>query len=86
MVPSKVGIHMRNPPSGVPDAVDLEPSMSQTPHFKPYAEPSGGWDLVRSVGNIFGHEGVPASGAHALTRQNKPTDSNVWALAATLSR
>jgi molybdopterin-dependent oxidoreductase alpha subunit len=33
--------------------------------------PSGGWGSARSVSNILRREGVPVSGALALTRQNK---------------
>ena len=39
--------------------------------FKPYNRPSGGWGSARSLGNILRREGVLASGALTLTRQNK---------------
>ena len=41
------------------------------PDFTPYDAPSGGWGSARSLGNILTREGVPVSGALALTRQNK---------------
>jgi molybdopterin-dependent oxidoreductase alpha subunit len=46
--------------------------MDQTPSFKPYRLPSGGWGSARSVQEILRREGIPVSGALALTRQNKP--------------
>jgi molybdopterin-dependent oxidoreductase alpha subunit len=46
--------------------------MNQTPSFKPYRLPSGGWGSARSVQEILRREGIPVSGALALTRQNKP--------------
>ncbi len=46
--------------------------MSRTPSFKPYHAPAGGWGSARSLGQILSREGVLASGALALTRQNKP--------------
>ena len=45
--------------------------MQQKTAFKPYKSPSGGWGSARSLGNILRREGVLASGALALTRQNK---------------
>jgi molybdopterin-dependent oxidoreductase alpha subunit len=39
--------------------------------FKPYDNPSGGWGSARSLANILSREGVPISGALALSRQNK---------------
>ncbi|MGA9864837.1 MAG: formate dehydrogenase, partial [Acetobacteraceae bacterium] len=45
--------------------------MTRKPVFKPYDHPSGGWGSVHSLGNILRREGVPVSGALALTRQNK---------------
>ncbi len=39
--------------------------------FKPYDSPAGGWGSAGSLINILRQEGVPASGALALTRQNK---------------
>ena len=39
--------------------------------YKPYGAPAGGWGSARSVGHILKREGVLASGALALTRQNK---------------
>jgi molybdopterin-dependent oxidoreductase alpha subunit len=39
--------------------------------FEPYRGPSGGWGSARSLGNILSQEGVLASGALALSRQNK---------------
>ena len=41
------------------------------PDFTPYDAPSGGWGSARSLGTILMREGVPVSGALALTRQNK---------------
>jgi molybdopterin-dependent oxidoreductase alpha subunit len=46
--------------------------MDQTPSFKPYKLPSGGWGSAKSVQNILRREGIPVSGALALTQQNKP--------------
>ncbi len=46
--------------------------MDQPPSFKPYMLPSGGWGSARSVQDILRREGVPVSGALALTQQNKP--------------
>ncbi|MBW4023409.1 MAG: FdhF/YdeP family oxidoreductase [Proteobacteria bacterium] len=46
--------------------------MDETPSFKPYRLPSGGWGSARSVQNILRREGIPVSGALALTQQNKP--------------
>jgi molybdopterin-dependent oxidoreductase alpha subunit len=46
--------------------------MDRTPSFKPYTAPSGGWGSVKSLGQILGREGIPFSGALALSRQNKP--------------
>ena len=46
--------------------------MDQTPAFKPYRLPSGGWGSAKSVQAILRREGVPISGALALTQQNKP--------------
>jgi molybdopterin-dependent oxidoreductase alpha subunit len=45
--------------------------MPRKASFKPYEHPSGGWGSARSLGNILSREGVLASGALALTRQNK---------------
>ena len=45
--------------------------MKSTPTFKPYEAPAGGWGSARSLGNILSREGVLASGALTLTRQNK---------------
>jgi len=45
--------------------------MSRKEVFKPYKLPSGGWGSARSLGQILSREGVLASGALALTRQNK---------------
>jgi molybdopterin-dependent oxidoreductase alpha subunit len=45
--------------------------MTRFAAFKPYHRPSGGWGSVRSLGNILSREGVLASGALTLTRQNK---------------
>jgi molybdopterin-dependent oxidoreductase alpha subunit len=45
--------------------------MTRRSPLKPYGAPSGGWGSVRSLGNILSREGVPGSGALALTRQNK---------------
>ncbi|WP_158743138.1 FdhF/YdeP family oxidoreductase [Acidisphaera sp. L21] len=45
--------------------------MSRKPTFTPYAGPSGGWGSARSLGNILRREGVLASGALTLSRQNK---------------
>ena len=45
--------------------------MKREPSFKPYDSPAGGWGSARSLGNILRRTGVPASGALALTRQNK---------------
>ncbi len=41
------------------------------PDYTPYEAPAGGWGSARSVTEILGREGVPLSGALALTRQNK---------------
>ena len=38
---------------------------------EPYTSPAGGWGSARSLGNILAREGVLASGALTLTRQNK---------------
>ncbi len=38
---------------------------------KPYEAPAGGWGSARSLGNILRQEGVLASGALTLSRQNK---------------
>jgi molybdopterin-dependent oxidoreductase alpha subunit len=46
--------------------------MSRKPSFTPYDGPAGGWGSARSVRRILTQEGVLASGALALTRQNKP--------------
>jgi molybdopterin-dependent oxidoreductase alpha subunit len=46
--------------------------MDHTPSFKPYRLPSGGWGSAKSVQEILRREGVPISGALALTQQNKP--------------
>jgi molybdopterin-dependent oxidoreductase alpha subunit len=46
--------------------------MDQTPSFKPYRLPAGGWGSARSVQEVLRREGVPVSGALALTQQNKP--------------
>nr|WP_294505871.1 FdhF/YdeP family oxidoreductase [uncultured Rhodopila sp.] len=45
--------------------------MSRRISFKPYDLPSGGWGSARSVADILSREGVLASGALTLTRQNK---------------
>ena len=45
--------------------------MSRTPSFKPYHAPAGGWGSAKSLGQILSREGVLASGALALSRQNK---------------
>jgi anaerobic selenocysteine-containing dehydrogenase len=45
--------------------------MTHKVSFKPYDQPSGGWGSVRSLANTLSREGVLASGAIALTRQNK---------------
>nr|WP_294527829.1 FdhF/YdeP family oxidoreductase [uncultured Rhodopila sp.] len=45
--------------------------MSRRISFKPYDLPSGGWGSARSVREILTREGVLASGALTLTRQNK---------------
>ena len=45
--------------------------MTRKAVYKPYKMPSGGWGSARSVNNILQREGVLASGALALTRQNK---------------
>jgi molybdopterin-dependent oxidoreductase alpha subunit len=45
--------------------------MGRKPSFKPYHRPSGGWGSAHSLGNILSREGVLASGALTLTRQNK---------------
>ncbi len=45
--------------------------MKQKPSFEPYTAPAGGWGSARSLGNILRKEGVLASGALTLTRQNK---------------
>jgi molybdopterin-dependent oxidoreductase alpha subunit len=39
--------------------------------FKPYDSPAGGWGSAKSLGSILSREGVPISGALALSRQNK---------------
>ena len=46
--------------------------MDEQPTFKPYTFPAGGWGSARSLGQILSREGVLASGALALSRQNKP--------------
>jgi molybdopterin-dependent oxidoreductase alpha subunit len=38
---------------------------------KPYPGPAGGWGSAKSLGNILRQEGIPASGALAMTQQNK---------------
>jgi molybdopterin-dependent oxidoreductase alpha subunit len=45
--------------------------MNRKPSFKAYDAPAGGWGSAKSLGNILRREGVLASGALALTRQNK---------------
>lgn len=45
--------------------------MTHQPTFKPYTNPAGGWGSARSLGNILRNEGVLASGALVLSRQNK---------------
>jgi molybdopterin-dependent oxidoreductase alpha subunit len=45
--------------------------MTQTPSFKPYTRPAGGWGSARSLRHILSQEGVLASGALTLSRQNK---------------
>ena len=45
--------------------------MTRKVSFKPYDHPAGGWGSARSLGEILTREGVLASGALALTRQNK---------------
>jgi molybdopterin-dependent oxidoreductase alpha subunit len=45
--------------------------MKRRESFKPYDAPAGGWGSARSLGAILAREGVLASGALALTRQNK---------------
>jgi molybdopterin-dependent oxidoreductase alpha subunit len=45
--------------------------MTRTPSFKPYDAPAGGWGSARSLGTILSREGVLASGALTLSRQNK---------------
>jgi molybdopterin-dependent oxidoreductase alpha subunit len=45
--------------------------MSDHPSFTPYKGPAGGWGSAKSLGNILASEGVPASGALVLARQNK---------------
>jgi len=45
--------------------------MSRKESFKPYKLPAGGWGSARSLGQILSREGVLASGALTLTRQNK---------------
>jgi molybdopterin-dependent oxidoreductase alpha subunit len=46
--------------------------MDQPASFKPYQHPAGGWGSAKSVEAILRREGVPVSGALALTQQNKP--------------
>jgi molybdopterin-dependent oxidoreductase alpha subunit len=46
--------------------------MDQPASFKPYRHPAGGWGSAKSVQAILRREGVPVSGALALTQQNKP--------------
>jgi len=46
--------------------------MRRKTSFKPYELPAGGWGSAKSLGTILRQEGVLASGALALTRQNKP--------------
>jgi molybdopterin-dependent oxidoreductase alpha subunit len=46
--------------------------MNRKPRFKPYRAPAGGWGSVNSLREILMREGIPASGALALTQQNKP--------------
>ena len=46
--------------------------MDHKPSFKPYKLPAGGWGSAKSVQEILRREGVPVSGALALTQQNKP--------------
>ena len=46
--------------------------MDQTSSFKPYRLPAGGWGSANSVQEILRREGIPVSGALALTQQNKP--------------
>jgi molybdopterin-dependent oxidoreductase alpha subunit len=45
--------------------------MTQELSFKPYDAPAGGWGSVRSLRRILSQEGVLASGATTLYRQNK---------------
>ncbi|MGI4745724.1 MAG: hypothetical protein ACRYFY_06725, partial [Janthinobacterium lividum] len=45
--------------------------MTQKAFFKPYTAPAGGWGSAKSLGNILKREGVLASGALVLARQNK---------------
>jgi molybdopterin-dependent oxidoreductase alpha subunit len=45
--------------------------MQRTPSFRPYRGPAGGWGSARSLGNVLRQEGVLASGALVLSRQNK---------------
>jgi molybdopterin-dependent oxidoreductase alpha subunit len=51
--------------------VQRSPIMTEKPSYEPYDAPAGGWGSARSLGNILRREGVLASGALALTRQNK---------------
>ncbi len=45
--------------------------MPAKPTIKPYTAPAGGWGSAKSLGKILSREGVLASGALALSRQNK---------------
>ncbi len=45
--------------------------MTQKTSFKPYSAPAGGWGSAKSLRDILSREGVLASGALTLTRQNK---------------
>ena len=49
----------------------MENSVSNKPSFKPYTAPAGGWGSAKSLGHILRQEGVLASGALTLSRQNK---------------
>ena len=45
--------------------------MARKPAIRSYTAPAGGWGSARSLGQILSREGVLASGALTLTRQNK---------------
>ena len=64
--------------------------MTAKPTFKPYNDPAGGWGSAKSLGQILSREGVLASGALTLSRQNKPDGfqcvSCAWPTPATRRR